>query len=196
MVRAASYTADDFINAAIELIAEGGPSAATIAAIARKTGAPTGSVYHRFCSRAAVVLQAWLRVQGQLLMRLEQPLRSGDARGVVQELFAWARACPREARFLLLNEPDGLCDAAPPAEVQQRLEAQDATLLKVFRAFVEQRAGAASEESEATWRFLLFDGPVALLRPYLLEHRDIPEYIEQLALRLPEAVPTRLAAAS
>lgn len=69
MVRLARYSADAIVQAAIALTAEGGPSAASMAAIAQKIGAPTGSLYHRFDSRAAILATGWVAIHGDFLRR-------------------------------------------------------------------------------------------------------------------------------
>ena len=56
MARPAQFTSEAFVDAAIALVAEGGAGAATLQAIARRVGGPTGSIYHRFESRAAILV--------------------------------------------------------------------------------------------------------------------------------------------
>jgi AcrR family transcriptional regulator len=50
----------DFLNATLALVAEHGPSAVTVAAIAGKLKAPIGSFYHRFASRDVLLAELWL----------------------------------------------------------------------------------------------------------------------------------------
>ncbi len=40
---------------------EAGPRGVTTAAVSVRSGAPTGSLYHRFGSRAAMVAELWVR---------------------------------------------------------------------------------------------------------------------------------------
>ncbi|MEJ7734392.1 MAG: TetR family transcriptional regulator [Polyangiaceae bacterium] len=46
--RPAKFDREELLDAALALVAEGGPAALTLAALARAAGAPTGSIYHRF----------------------------------------------------------------------------------------------------------------------------------------------------
>lgn len=48
MGRAARYSEDGMLDAAAALLVDGGPPALTAVGVARRLGAPSGSVYHRF----------------------------------------------------------------------------------------------------------------------------------------------------
>src|SRR6266545_1500323 len=61
MPRPALFDEDQILAATRRLIAANGPSAATVGAIARAVGAPTGSIYHRFRSRDVLLGQVWLQ---------------------------------------------------------------------------------------------------------------------------------------
>jgi AcrR family transcriptional regulator len=187
MVRLARFTPEAFVDAAIALIAEGGPSAATIAAIARSAGAPTGSVYHRFESRAAVIATAWIAVHGDFSTRVIPPLAAGDAGGAALAIGGWARDEPTASRFLLLNEIEDLLDTPPPEALRTRIAAQQETLDEAFRhalRTVDRPAGMAEDQAAARLRFLVFDGPFAILRPHLLAGRAIPPYADDLIREL------------
>jgi AcrR family transcriptional regulator len=183
MVRLARFTADSFVEAAVALVAEGGPSAATIAAIARRAGAPTGSVYHRFESRAAVIATAWTSVYGEFLGRVAPPLEAGDPAAAALAMLDWARAKPQAARFLLLNEIEDLLDGPPPAPLQRIIAAQQEALEAAFRRALPAPS-AADEEAVARLRFLVFDGPLAVLRPHLVAGKPIPAYADAMVLEL------------
>ena len=55
------HDSDGILDAARTLVLRDGPRAASVAAIARESGAPVGTLYHRFGSRDAVLAAAWLR---------------------------------------------------------------------------------------------------------------------------------------
>ena len=62
MGRIAKFGREDMARAALELAAERGPQAVTVAAIAAAIGAPTGSIYHRFDSREELLAEIWMDV--------------------------------------------------------------------------------------------------------------------------------------
>src|SRR5580658_7182114 len=143
MVRGSKFDSSEFVDAALVLLSEGGPTAVTMAAIARRSGAPTGSIYHRFPSRSAVVAAAWLRALTVFAGEIEAVLATG--RPAAGALVAWSRAHPREARALFLNEPASLFDTAPPDELSAAIREQEARIEGAFEACL----GAAPRPSPA-----------------------------------------------
>jgi AcrR family transcriptional regulator len=179
MVRGSKFDPAEFVDAALVLLAEGGPSAVTMAAIARRSRAPTGSIYHRFPSRSAVVAAAWLEALTTFADVIEQAL---DDPPCSSRLIAWSRAHPREARTLFLNEPASLFDTAPPEAVSAAIRAQEDRIEHAFRSRISGRAD--QDEAFARLRFALVDGPVALMRPYLQSGAPIPAFLDAVAADL------------
>ena len=180
MVRTARYSAELFVDAAMTLVAEHGPAAASLQAIARKVGAPTGSIYHRFESRSAILGTAWNQAYGGFVALLAPLLRRGRMREAALAILPWAEEDPRRARFLLLHEPVALFeDTPPPAPLRETLERLEAELDTAFRQGLALRRGdgALAEEDLARARFLVFDGPIALLRPALLAGGALPPHL-------------------
>ena len=62
MGRNAKFDRDGIVAATLALVAEAGPKAATIAAIAGRLGAPVGSIYHRYPSRELLLAELWMSV--------------------------------------------------------------------------------------------------------------------------------------
>ncbi|MFZ2871620.1 TetR/AcrR family transcriptional regulator [Zavarzinia sp.] len=185
MVRLAQFSADCFVSAAIALVAEAGPSAASIPAIARRVGAPTGSLYHRFPSKAAVLAAAWADVHGDFTAAMVPPLFEGRARDAAMTLVEWSRARPLRARFLLLNDFGALVDGAPvPDEIRLEIARQEDVLDRAFQSLV---GGEVAPAASAALRFRVFDAPVAALRPHLIGRGAIPDYVDALVAGLFEA---------
>ena len=63
MPRPARFTLDELLDAAAALLAADGPSAVTMSAVARAAHAPSGSMYHRFPTRAALCGELWIRTE-------------------------------------------------------------------------------------------------------------------------------------
>jgi AcrR family transcriptional regulator len=180
MVRSIRFADDAFIDAAIALVAEGGPAVATIGAIARRVGAPIGSIYHRFESRAAVLATAWSRIHGDFAARLAPFLESGQGAQAALAIAAWAREDLRRARFLLLNETGVLLDDAPPASLLREIAAQEEVLDRAFQAGLARSGDPHDPRHVARVRFLIFDGPIALLKPHLLAGAAPPDWVDSL----------------
>lgn len=181
MVRGSKFDQAEFVEAALALLCEGGPSAVTMAAIARRSGAPTGSIYHRFPSRSAVVAAAWLNALTAFADHVEAAL-AGPPTGAASALIAWARTRPNDAKALFLNEPASLFDSAPPDDLSEAIRAQEARIERAFEAHLAARPG--DKEAFARLRFATIDGPIALIRPYLQSGQAIPAFVDALAADL------------
>ncbi len=191
MVRMARFSEDDFIEATMALVAEGGPAAATMQAIARRVGAPTGSIYHRFESRAAMLGAAWNAAYASFTAALAPLLRAGRPRDAALAILPWAREHERRARFLLLHEPIALFeDTPPPAPLRAELERLEESFDGAFRACVATRGdGALREEDLARAKFLIFDAPIAILRPHLMRGGPLPPFAERMIAELHAGMP-------
>jgi AcrR family transcriptional regulator len=183
MVRLARFSADAFVEATLALVAEGGPSAASMAAIARKVGAPTGSIYHRFESRIAILATAWLECHESFAEAVTPPLLDGQGLKAALSVTGWARLQRRRARFLLLNEIETLLDDPVPEPLQHRVQQQQAALDGAFDRYLEKQSPAGltpNPEAAARAKFLVFDGPIALLRPHLLADAHPPLFLDEM----------------
>src|ERR687897_2072654 len=76
MARPQLHLTNTMLDAARGLLLEQGAGSATVEAIAGESGAPTGSIYHRFGSRDELLARLWLRAvyrsQASFLAALEQ----------------------------------------------------------------------------------------------------------------------------
>jgi AcrR family transcriptional regulator len=191
MVRLARYSADAIVEAAVALTAQGGASAASMAAIAQKIGAPTGSLYHRFDSRAAILATGWIAIHGDFIRQVVPPLTAGDGLKTALAVTAWARRDILRARFLLLHEIGALLETAPPVALRDEIQRQEDEIDAAFRIYLDETVatpGGADEEGAARARFLLFDAPIALLKPHLLANQTPPDFIDSLIREMHRAI--------
>src|SRR6478752_8190994 len=118
MPRPARFTLDELLDAAAALLAADGPSAVAMSAVARTVGAPSGSMYHRFPTRAALCGELWIRTEERFHAGLTAALSASEepqTRCVAAARFTvqWCREHPSEAQVLLAGaEP--LCAADWP----------------------------------------------------------------------------------
>lgn len=179
MPRPARYPTDEMLDSAALLLVEGGPPAVTMSAVARAVGAPSGSVYHRFPSRAALCGELWLRTeerfQGGLIDALTSP---GDAQsrcvaGAVSTV-RWCRSRPVEAQVLLAGA-DALCRAEWPAELTARRT-------RLHRAMSEAMTQlmAASQADVDRLTAALIDIPRAAVRRHLIAGQTVPPTAESI----------------
>ncbi|WP_431953030.1 TetR/AcrR family transcriptional regulator [Nocardia lijiangensis] len=183
MGRPPKHDADRLLDAAAELLAEGGPAAVTMSAVAKAVGAPSGSVYHRFPDRPALLAALWSRTlrhfHDELLavLTIENPEEA--IRRSARATLDWARRNPREAAVLLAGARElGERDWSRQAH-------KDTALLDaaIQDALTELIARTGDTGAAATDRVLLavVDLPYALVRRYLRAGQQIPRHAADLA---------------
>jgi AcrR family transcriptional regulator len=175
MPRPARYTVDELLDSAAELLAAEGPSAVTMSAVARAVGAPSGSVYHRFATRAELCGELWVRTeerfQGGFTAALATSADPTD-RCVAAALFTvrWCRANPIEAQVLLVGA-DALCRTEWSAPLAARRNRLRRTTRKVLNGL-----GADAERVNAA----VVDVPYAIVRRHLVARQRIPESADEI----------------
>ena len=183
MPRPAIFTLDELLDAAAALLAADGPSAVTMSAVARAAGAPSGSMYHRFPTRAALCGELWIRTEERFHAGLSAALATSEepqmrcvaaARSTVR----WCRDHPVEAQVLLTGA-DALGAADWPDELTSRRR-------RLHRALRRSLAGMPAHRDRVN--AAVIDIPYAVVRRHLIAGRAIPEsavaIVEQCARAL------------
>src|SRR3712207_2209068 len=117
------YSNADFLAAALAIAAAHGPAAVTVAAVAERLRAPTGSFYHRFASRAVLLGGLWVQTVLDFERGVEAALDAGDGLGAPLHTPAWVREHPDEARLLLLHHRDDFVQGEWPGEFRDQVAA-------------------------------------------------------------------------
>lgn len=179
MGRRAHFKHEDFIEAAIGIIAERGLGGLTISVLSKWTGSPVGSVYHRFPSRDALIGELWLTIvepfQKEYLKRLKTD-------GLQAALYAlqWVRERPNEARVLLLHKREDFMSGKWPIELQNRARILTEELNKAMRLFIHKQFGGITKETIDRTRYILDDAPGGIIRRYLENDKIPPESVDEL----------------
>ncbi|HTA15063.1 MAG TPA: TetR/AcrR family transcriptional regulator, partial [Solirubrobacteraceae bacterium] len=153
-----------------------------IAAIARESNAPVGTLYHRFGSRDGVLAAAWLRAlerfqQGALAAaKHPEPLEAAIAMATSQVSFA--REHPDDARLLLTLRRDDLLDADPDDRFRARLEMLNAPLEATIAGFARALAGQDDSRSLDTITRAVVDLPNSAIRRHARDQRELPSWLE------------------
>ncbi|MUL68338.1 hypothetical protein BOO86_27975 [Mycobacterium sp. CBMA 234] len=182
MGRPPLHSADDFVDAAIRLFAEGGIRALTMNAVARETSAPSGSIYHRFPDRAALLAAVWFRTTGDFqrgyLDVLGDPATPSSAVRAAVWTVDWCRTHLSEAVVLQAGartfEPDRWPEAAR-AELAVRDEGSERGIDKVFQLLAKETGLPADQIA-----FAMLDLPLAAVRRHLLAGEAPPKRIDKL----------------
>jgi len=168
--RKPQYSADDILDAALGLVAAGGPSAATATAIGRVLGAPSGSIYHRFPSRDELMARLWLRsiarYQDGVLAALALPDADDALAAAIDHAFDWTASNHNEALLLLQYEKADLV-AHWPDTLATELKSLNSRVRKTLREYTDRRYGKVTTERIDKVMFALIDMPYAAVRRHL-----------------------------
>jgi AcrR family transcriptional regulator len=186
MGRPARYDVDSLLDGAVSLAADGGPTAVTMSAVAAAVGAPSGSVYHRFPTRAALLSALWLRTLERFHAGLLDAAAAGDPVSVAQHTITWSREHPREARILLYGAADFAQHEWPPEMQQRRNDAQQCVAAAFDR--LGRRIGVRGRSGHERIVFALADIPLALIRRHLNAGKPIPIDAEDLVATTTQAL--------
>jgi AcrR family transcriptional regulator len=169
MPRPALFTVDELLDAAAALLAADGPSAVTMSAVARAAGAPSGSMYHRFPTRAALCGELWLRTEERFRAGVSAALATSadpQERCVAAARFTvqWCRDHPVEAQVLLTGA-NALGVADWPDELTSRRK-------RLHRALRRTLAGMPADRDRV--KAAVIDIPSAVVRRHLVARQAIP----------------------
>lgn len=183
MGRSAKYDKDAILDAALDLIARAGPGAATVAAIAERLGAPTGSIYHRFASRDLIVAELWIRGIRRFQTGFVAELRRGDIEAAALHGVRWCRAHPDEAAVLLLHRREDLARRWPE-ELGPALTTLNDEAAAAYRDLLRQHP----ELDPHRVSFTVFDLPAGAVRRHIAELRSPPPWVDDLVRTAVRAV--------
>jgi len=170
--RPALHDTEAVLDAARELILDLGPRGTGIREISRRSGAPSGSLYHRFSSRDNLVALAWLRAVRRFQAGCVQALEHRDPAEAIRQAIAWAIEYalrePRDTRLLLSHSQADLLDRAPAAETIAQLAAVNQRLEVALRDLSRRLFGSASRAALERVTNAVIDLPYAALRRHVL----------------------------
>ncbi|ORA09432.1 TetR/AcrR family transcriptional regulator [Mycobacterium arosiense] len=175
------HETDVILDAARTLVLDGGPRAASVAAIAKASGAPAGTLYHRFGNRDGILTAAWLRALQRFQERAlaadgETPTDTAVAMAVAAVGFA--RALPQDARLLLTIRPGDLLDDEPDTAFRQTLAEMNAPLTQRVAALARELYGNSRPRSVDAVARAVADLPYAVVRRHA--HDDpMPTWLEK-----------------
>src|SRR5262249_15039412 len=183
MPRAPSFSKAKFLDARGDLVAAGGPAAATIGAIGHTLKAPSGSIYHRFASRDMLLGRLWLAKATFFQNRFVAAIADPDP---VKAGLAPAQSMPRRgrggfagARIMLLQRRDGFLGSDWPADMAteaMRLKRQvDDAMSDITRRLF----GHVSAEALQLANFAIIDVPFAAVRRHVAANMPPPDSVEQ-----------------
>lgn len=192
MPRAPKFDEERILGAARRLVAAHGPSGATIGAIARSVGAPTGSIYHRFDSRDVLLATVWLRAAAAFQDAFFERLAGTPPReaGLAAALYMAhrVREHPDEARVLLLHRREDFVDRGWPVTFRRRATRVGQQVEREIRAFSRRLCGRADVRTARLVAYAVVEAPFAAVRRHVAAKENPPPYVDVLIRVTYEAV--------
>jgi AcrR family transcriptional regulator len=174
------HQTDVILDATRALVLAEGPRAASVGAIAKVSGAPAGTLYHRFGNRNGILAAAWLRA----LERFQARALAADADTVLESAVATAvaavnfmRELPDDARLLVTLRPSDLLDGEPDAAFRQTLDAMNAPLIERVSTFAREIYGSVDPRCVDAVARAVVDLPGAIVRRHTNDD-PIPSWLE------------------
>jgi AcrR family transcriptional regulator len=174
------HETDVILDAARALVLTDGPRAASVAAIAKASGAPTGTLYHRFGDRNGILAAAWLRALERFQSRAmaataDAPLEAAVAMAV--SVIGFARELPEDARLLLTLRPSDLLDGEPDSSFVDTLATMNAPLVARLDDFARQLYGKTDERTVEAVARAVADLPYGVVRRHANDD-PMPSWLE------------------
>ncbi|AEF42956.1 TetR family transcriptional regulator [Hoyosella subflava DQS3-9A1] len=180
------HTAQTLIEAAITLFARGGAREVTMAAIARMTGAPSGSVYHRFPDRPSLLSAVWRHTARDFEAGYRDQLGSDPspdaAITVAVWCVEWCRIHPERAAVL----HSGMRAFSPETWSADQIAANQAEECARDREFatvvaaIAERSGHRRDEVA----FAMLGLPLAIVGSHLQSGDSVPHRASDLVRRI------------
>jgi AcrR family transcriptional regulator len=166
------------LDAARDLLLESGAGNATIEAIADLSGAPTGSIYHRFGSRDGLLTRLWMRAvyrsQASFLAALEHEDPHTAALAAAQSILDFCEQEPADARLLVSFRREDLIRTAPSEQLADELEELNRPVEAAVVALARRLYGRATRAALNRTLLAVFDLPYGAVRRYLITGTQLP----------------------
>jgi AcrR family transcriptional regulator len=183
MPRPTRFSTDSMLDAALEVVAEDGVGALTMSAVAARLGAPSGSLYHRFPSRAAMAGALWLRTQARFqrgfLEALEDPDPMTAARRAAANQVSFSHDHRLDALLMMRYRSDDLLRSEWTVEQVAQYKRERRRLSAAITG-LQRSFGLDDRESLRRITFAIIDVPYTAVRAAIV------------AVRLPDDLAARL----
>jgi AcrR family transcriptional regulator len=174
------FSHDDFLGAALAVIAERGVSGLTVASISERLGSPTGSFYHRFASRDVLLGSLWLRAVLEFQTGIAAALDAGDGLQAALHTPAWARKHPDNARLLLLYDRKDFMQGEWPQELRQHVAEMTQRMETGAQRWARVIFGKQGRDEIRLAQFLISELPVTVVRQHLLRGEPPPPLVDRI----------------
>jgi AcrR family transcriptional regulator len=178
MGRPRLYSDDAILDAARTLVLETGARSATLNAIADASGAPKGSIYHRFASLNELLAEMWIRAvrrsQGAFLEALADPDAMSAALGAALSIHDFARDQPADARLLASLRREDLIERVESPRLRRQLADLNRPLQAALGELAGRLFGSATGDALEQTACAVVDIPIGATRRHLIAGSPLP----------------------
>jgi AcrR family transcriptional regulator len=178
MPRPKLHPTDTMLDAARDLILEDGSRSATIEAIAGASGAPTGSIYHRFGSRDELITRLWMRAvyrsQASFVTALERQDAKDAALAAAMSIIDFCEEHPADAQLLVSFRREDLIRSAPEGPLADELADLNRPVERAVVHLARRLYGTRSRAALDRTLMAVFDLPYGAVRRYLISGARMP----------------------
>jgi AcrR family transcriptional regulator len=170
----------DFLAAARDLAAAGGPASVTVSSVTGRLGAPVGSFYHRFASRDVLLAHVWLESALAFQTGFVAAIKAGDGLAAALHTPTWVRSHLEAARAFLLYHRDDFAHGNWPQDLRDRVARQGRRVDAAYKRFARDAFGRVGANELQLARFVLADVPKAAVGPYLRQGVAPPAIVDEM----------------
>jgi AcrR family transcriptional regulator len=171
------HPTDSILDAARTVILDHGLGAATIAAIAESSGAPVGSIYHRFGSVDDLLTEMWIRAvrrsQERFTTAAEHPDPTEAIVAGALSVYDFCVEHPADARLLLSYRADDLAGGRIDAKQRAELARINEPVQAVVKQLARRLFGRASRSALDRVLLVVFDIPHGAVRRPLVNGEQL-----------------------
>lgn len=166
------------LDAARGVLLADGSRAATVEAIAAASGAPIGTLYHRFGSREALIARLWIRAvcrsQAAFLAALENPDAEEAAVAAALSIFDFCAEYPADAQLLASFGREELLGLTPDGPLADELETLNRPVEQGVSALARRLFGKRTRVALERVLLVTFDLPYGAVRRHMIAGEPLP----------------------
>jgi AcrR family transcriptional regulator len=178
MGRPAVHSPDAILDAARGLVLDGGARAATVNAVSRASGAPKGSIYHRFVSLDDLLAAMWARAVRRSQAAFVEALDDDDpvsaAVAAALSLHDFAVRHPADARLLASLRREDLIESVTDPDLRRQLDELNRPVRAALAELARRLFGRAGRETLERTLCATVDLPIGATRRHLIAGAPLP----------------------
>ena len=182
MPRPERHPVDKILDVSRDLVLSHGARAVTVDRIVAASGAPKGSVYHRFSTVSDLLATMWLRGVRRSQSRFLEPLKAGGA-AMDAAVTAGLAICdfaseePADARLLAALRREDLVGEVTDPELASALHDVNRELREAVTALARRLYGRATRDAIERTTCAVIDLPQGAIRRHLVQGVPVPRNV-------------------